>query len=133
VFRNDSRAACDSGGRRWRIYRAVIRAAVLLIVLCMAVVVGCGSSTHVSSSGGVIHIGRGVQSSSLTHSVLGISTGTEAAVVRSRLGRPINENRTRGLTCSWYRAEQENSAVDGLGFCVGSNRRVERILLAVHG
>jgi hypothetical protein len=65
--------------------------------------------------------------------VLGITKGTEAAVVRSRLGRPVNENRTRGLTCSWYRAEQEDSAIDGLGFCIGPKQRVERILLAVHG
>jgi hypothetical protein len=99
----------------------------------MAVAVGCGLSTHVTVSGGVIHIGRGVASSSLTKSVLGITKGTEAAVVRSRLGRPVNENRTPGLTCSWYRAEQEDSAIDGLGFCAGRNHRVARILLAVHG
>ena len=108
-------------------------AAVLLVVLCVAVIAGCGSSTHVTASGGVIHIGRGVQPSSLTRSVLGITKGTDAAVVRSRLGRPINENRTRGLTCSWYRAEQDNSAIDGLGFCIGPKQRVDRILLAVHG
>jgi hypothetical protein len=124
---------CDSWGARWRIHPGVKGAAVLLVVLCMAVTAGCGSSTHVTSSGGVIRIGRGVQSSSLTKSVLGITKGTEAAVVPSRLGRPINENRTRGLTCSWYRAEQEDSAIDGLGFCIGSKQRVERILLAVHG
>jgi len=102
-----------------------------LVVLCAAVA-GCGSSSHVTSSGDVIHIGRGVQSSSLTKSVLGITKGTEAKVVRSRLGRPINESRTRGLTCSWYRAEQPNSSIDGVGFCIGSKQRVERILLSVH-
>jgi hypothetical protein len=64
--------------------------------------------------------------------VLGITKGTAAAVVRSRLGRPVNENRTRGLTCSWYRAEQEDSAIDGLGFCIDAKQRVERILLSVH-
>jgi hypothetical protein len=98
----------------------------------MAVTTGCGSSTHVTFSHGVIHIGRGVQFSSLTKSVLGITKGTEAAVVRFRLGRPVNENRTRGLTCSWYRAEQEDSAIDGLGFCIGPKQRVARILLAEH-
>ena len=73
-----------------------------------------------------------MQASPLTESVLGISRGTEASEVRSRLGRPINENRRRGLTCSWYRAEQPDSAIDGLGFCVSPNQRVKRILLAVH-
>ncbi len=45
---------------------------------------------------------------------------------------PINVTHPRGLTCSWYRAEQEDSAIDGLAFCVGPQQRVERILFSVH-
>lgn len=109
--------------------RAVLFLFVLVAVIALT---GCGS-TRETFSGRVIHIGRGVQLSSLTKSVLGIKPGAEAAVVRTRLGRPINEDRSRGLTCSWYRAEQADSALDGLGFCANSMQRVERILLAVHG
>jgi hypothetical protein len=108
------------------------RSAVLLALLLVAVTAGCGSSTKVSVSGGVIHINRGVQTSSLAKSVLGITKGTGAAVVHSRFGRPANVNRAHGLTCSWYRAEQKDSSIDGLGFCFGPKQRVERIMFSVH-
>jgi hypothetical protein len=93
----------------------------------------CGSSTRVNVAGGVIHLGRGVQLASLHKSVLGIKPGTEAAVVRSRLGQPFATPRARRLTCLAYRAEQAGSPVDALDFCIDATHQVQRILVGVHG
>jgi hypothetical protein len=94
---------------------------------------GCGSRTSVKVQGGVIHIGRDVPMSSLRESVLGIKVGTAEAVVRSRVGKPWREQHVRGEDCWVYRAEQSDSAVDALVFCMSPRRRVKRILTGVHG
>jgi hypothetical protein len=105
----------------------------LALIICGFILSACGSSTRVSVAGGVIHLGRGVQAASLHKSVLGIKPGTEAAVVRSRLGRPFATPRARRLTCLAYRVEQSGSAVDALDFCIDATHRVQRILVGVHG
>jgi hypothetical protein len=118
---------------RRRIRRVVRTVAALLLALFVAVLAaGCGSSTHVAFSQRAFHIGSGVGASSLTKSVLGVEAGTGASVVRSRFGTPVNVNRTRDLTCWWYRAEQPSSSIDGIGFCITPEHRVGRIVLAVH-
>jgi hypothetical protein len=64
---------------------------------------------------------------------MGIRIGAEAKEVRWRLGKPLGAERIRGQTCWAYRAEQPRSALDGLAFCMSSERRIVRILLAAHG
>jgi hypothetical protein len=105
----------------------------LALIVCGFTFSGCGSSTLVTVAGGVIHLGRGVEETSLHKSVLGIKPGTDAATVRSRLGHPFATPRARGLTCLVYRAEQSGSAIDALDFCVNSQNRVQRITVGVHG
>jgi hypothetical protein len=105
----------------------------LALIVCGFTLSACGSSTRVNVTGGVIHLGRGVQFASLHKSVLGIKRGTEAAVVRSRLGQPFATPRARRLTCLAYRAEQSGSAVDALDFCIDATHRVQRIVVGVHG
>jgi hypothetical protein len=103
----------------------------LLIVGCFTLS-ACGSSTRVTVSGGVIHLGRGVQVASLHKSVLGIKPGTKAAVVRSRLGQPFATPRAGRLTCLAYHAEQSGSAVDALDFCFDATHRVQLISVGFH-
>jgi hypothetical protein len=105
----------------------------LAVIVCGLALSACGSSTRVSVTGGVIHLGRGVQFDSLHESVLGIKPGTEEAVVRTRLGQPFATPRARRLTCLAYHAEQSGSVVSALDFCIDATHRVQRILIGVHG
>jgi len=106
---------------------------ILALILCGSTFSACGASTRVSVAGGVIHLGRGVHLTALRTSVLGIKPGTEAGVVRTRLGQPFATPRAGRLTCLAYRAEQSGSAVDALDFCIDATHRVQRILVGVHG
>jgi hypothetical protein len=117
--------------------RGITGLAALLWLALIVAVAGCGSSARIRVSRGVIHVDRGVQFTALTKSVGSIKIGTPSAVVRSRLGVPEKKDPTgaagaAGLVCWWYRAEQPNSSLDGLGFCLNSQQRVERIVLAEH-
>src|SRR5436190_21933918 len=104
-------------------------ALVLSIGCAAAVAAGCGSGSRSSFSGGTIHLGRGAQAPT---SVMGIKAGTSSAEVRGQLGAPVNTNHDGGLNCWWYRADQPDSSVDGIGFCMTPARRVGRIIWSVH-
>jgi hypothetical protein len=65
-------------------------------------------------------------------SALGITVGAPSADVRDQLGAPMNTKPDGGLNCWWYRADQPNSSVDGIGFCMTPAGRVGRITLSVH-
>lgn len=106
---------------------------VVLVFACGAVLVGCGSGHSVRLVGDTIEIGKNVSEASLVRSVLGIKVGTEASVVRSRLGKPFAQVGARRQTCWAYHARQPESSVSAIDFCVGPNRRVERILIGIHG
>src|SRR5438309_289626 len=108
-----------------------MRFALVLFVCCAATVAtGCGSSSRSTSAGGtIIHLGRGVQAPT---SVMGIKAGASSDAVRAQLGAPTNTNHEQGLNCWWYRADQPNSSVDGIGFCMTPARRVGRIIWSVH-
>ncbi len=94
---------------------------------------GCGSSHSVKLVGSTIEIGRDVSEASLLKAVLGIKVGTEASVVRARLGKPFATVPARGSVCWAYHANQAKSSLDAVDFCIGPNRRVKRILIGVHG
>jgi hypothetical protein len=127
------RNARDTSARRCRIHRRMRFALVILtLIVCGFTLSACGSNTRVTLADGVIHLGRGVRLASLQKSVLGIKPGTEAAVVRARLGRPFATPRSRGLTCLAYHAEQADTTVDALDFCINATHRVQRILIGIH-
>ena len=107
-----------------------MKLAVILLACCAATVAaGCGSTNRSTLSSRTIHLGQGVQAPT---SVLGIKAGTSSAEVRDQLGAPMNTNHERGLSCWWYRADQPNSSVDGIGFCMTPAGRVGRITWSVH-
>ena len=106
---------------------------VLLACCAATVAAGCGSSSRSTASGpvsdGTIHLGRNVE---MPPSVLGIKVGTSSADVRAQLGAPIRVNKVGSLSCWWYRADQPNSSVDGIAFCMSPTHRVGQITWSVH-
>ncbi len=108
-------------------------AVVLLACLAATAAAGCGSGSHSTASGpvsrGTIHLSQDTQ---MTQSALGIKAGTSSADVRAQLGAPINVREMGGQSCWWYRADQPNSSVDGIAFCMTPTHRVARITWSVH-
>ena len=111
-----------------------------IALLTVALAAGCGGSTGVTFSGGVIHVGVGVNGASLTTSILGISVGTPESEVQGRLGEPFVKVPAGRLTCWGYHADQGGSSttlngpssLDGISFCMSPSHRVARIQLALH-
>ncbi len=97
----------------------------------------CGAHPRLAVRHGTIEIRRDVPTSSLVKGVLGIRTGSSASRVSSVLGEPFTKVSVsfRGApeTCWGYRASQPGTSVDGLSFCINRARRVERIMIGVHG
>lgn len=102
-----------------------------LLLICLGLT-ACGSSPTARIDHGVIKIRSGTAPSSLQRSVLNLSVGTEAAIVRATLGMPFAMVRSKGDTCWAYRAEQPGTSLDALDFCINEKQRVDRILIGVH-
>ena len=108
----------------------------LVIVLALSVGVGlaaCGGGHGVKIVGHTIEIGQDVSETSLMRSVLAIKVGTNASVVRARLGAPFAKVGSGHQTCWVYHAHQPKTSLDAIDFCMSRNRRVERIVTGVHG
>src|SRR5689334_23356687 len=117
------------------------RVAALFAVLLTVALAGCGESTAVTFSGGVIHVPTSLDADSLTNSVLGIGVGTSASEVHGRLGAPFAKVGAGRQTCWAYRADQGGSSrsrttpssLDAIDFCMSPGHRVARIVLGMHG
>jgi len=108
-------------------------ATVLCACCAVAVAAGCGSTKRSTVASHTIHLGPALAGGfQEPTSVVGITAGTASAVVRDRLGDPMNTIRESGQNCWWYRADQPNSSVDGVAFCMTPAGRVGRITLSVH-
>jgi hypothetical protein len=97
---------------------------------------GCGSShDRFKVTHGVIHIPRGYETDSLVRGVDGVTLGSPASEVTKTFGMPLTRAKTRFRarpdSCWNYRAEQPDTPIDGLSFCI-QDGKVERIMTAVH-
>lgn len=105
---------------------------VVLLVVVLALT-ACGSHASAKLVRGVIEVRSGVSGSSIRHSVLGITAGTSARDVRSKLGEPFARVSSQGQSCWVYHASQPGTALDALDFCIDKSAKVARILIGVHG
>jgi hypothetical protein len=99
---------------------------------------GCDDShPSISVQNGTIEVRRDVDLSSLRNGVLGVRAGSSSSDVRRVFGRPfakVGSNfHGRPDTCWAYRAQQPDSSLSALDFCVNRTQRVDRILIGVHG
>jgi hypothetical protein len=108
-----------------------IRALVSLLVLLA--LTACGSHPSAKLVRGVIEVRSGVSSSSLRHSVIGITVGTSTSHVSRKLGEPFARVSSRRESCWAYHASQPGTALDALDFCMDNSGKVARILTGVHG
>lgn len=106
---------------------------VVLGLLLGVGLAGCGGGHGVKIVGHTIEVGQHVSQASLVRSVLGIKVGTKASRVRAQLGAPFTKVSSGHQTCWVYHAHQPKSSLSAVDFCMGRNRRVERIVTGVHG
>lgn len=102
---------------------------LLLVVLTLT---ACGAHPNAKLVRGVIEVRSGVTSSSLRHSVLGVTVGTSASDVRRKLGEPFARVSSQGQSCWAYHASQPGTALDALDFCMDKSGKVARLLTGVH-
>jgi len=110
---------------------------ISLLLGALLVASGCGSHPAVTVRNGTIEVRHDVDASSLHEGVLGIRPGSSSADVLNAFGRPFAKVGStfhgRPDTCWAYHAQQQDSSLSALDFCISRAQRVDRILVGVHG